>query len=77
MLPAVFSNLRSRSIGLKGTLRPLLEFESGSNDAMAYFFDHQLYLPRTGAGRIDRKPYPKFFIGMAWEPQAVTPLARS
>jgi len=34
---AVFSILRSRSIGLKGNLRPLLELESGSNDPMAYF----------------------------------------
>jgi len=34
---AVFSILRSRSIGLKGSLRPTLEFESGSNDPMAYF----------------------------------------
>lgn len=34
---AVFSILRTRNIGLKGTLRPLLEFESGSNDAMAFF----------------------------------------
>jgi len=34
---AVFSILRSKSIGLKGNLRPLLEFESGSNDPMAYF----------------------------------------
>lgn len=34
---AVFSILRSRSVGLKGRLRPLLEFESGSNDPMAYF----------------------------------------
>jgi len=34
---AVFSVLRSKSIGLKGNLRPLLEFESGSNDPMAYF----------------------------------------
>lgn len=33
---AVFSILRSRSIGLKGNLKPLLEFESGSNDPMAY-----------------------------------------
>lgn len=32
---AVFSVLRSRSIGLKHRLRPLLEFESGSNDPMA------------------------------------------
>jgi cell volume regulation protein A len=34
---AVFSILRSRNIGLKGRTRPLLEFESGSNDPMAYF----------------------------------------
>lgn len=34
---AVFSILRSRSIALKGNLRSLLEFESGSNDPMAYF----------------------------------------
>jgi potassium/hydrogen antiporter len=34
---AVFSILRSRRVGLKGRLRPLLEFESGSNDPMAYF----------------------------------------
>jgi len=34
---AVFSILRTRNIGLKGNLRPLLEFESGSNDPMAFF----------------------------------------
>lgn len=34
---AVFSILRSKKIGLKGNLRPLLELESGSNDPMAYF----------------------------------------
>lgn len=33
---AVFSILRSKSIGLKGNLKPLLELESGSNDPMAY-----------------------------------------
>lgn len=32
---AVFSVLRSRSVGLQGRLKPLLEFESGSNDPMA------------------------------------------
>lgn len=34
---AIFSILRSKSIALKGHLRPLLELESGSNDPMAYF----------------------------------------
>ena len=34
---AVFSILRSKRIGLKDNLRPLLELESGSNDPMAYF----------------------------------------
>lgn len=33
---AVFSILRSRSLALKGNLRSILEFESGSNDPMAY-----------------------------------------
>lgn len=33
---AVFSILRSKNIGLKGSIRPLLELESGSNDPMAY-----------------------------------------
>jgi cell volume regulation protein A len=34
---AVFATLRSRRASLKGELRPLLEFESGSNDPMAIF----------------------------------------
>lgn len=32
---AVFSILRSKNLALKGHIRPLLEFESGSNDPMA------------------------------------------
>lgn len=34
---AVFSILRSKNVSLKGTLKPLLELESGSNDPMAVF----------------------------------------
>jgi cell volume regulation protein A len=34
---AVFAVLRSRKVSLKGTLKPLLEMESGSNDPMAVF----------------------------------------
>ncbi len=34
---AVFSILRTQKIGIKGNLKPLLEFESGSNDPMAVF----------------------------------------
>jgi cell volume regulation protein A len=34
---AVFSVLKSRSVRLRGSLEPLLEFESGSNDPMAVF----------------------------------------
>lgn len=34
---AVFSVLRSRNVSLRGDLKPLLEFESGSNDPMAVF----------------------------------------
>ncbi|MDD5737481.1 MAG: cation:proton antiporter, partial [Candidatus Omnitrophica bacterium] len=34
---AVFSVLRSKKISLKKPLKPLLEFESGSNDPMAVF----------------------------------------
>ena len=34
---AVFDILRSNKVGLKGKIKPLLEFESGSNDPMAVF----------------------------------------
>ena len=34
---AVFTILRSKKVGLQGELKPLLEYESGSNDPMATF----------------------------------------
>jgi cell volume regulation protein A len=34
---AVFAVMRSRGVGLKGSLKPLIELESGSNDPMAIF----------------------------------------
>ncbi len=34
---SVFTILRSKRSGLRGKIRPMLEFESGSNDPMAYF----------------------------------------
>jgi len=61
---AVFSILRTRNVGLKGNLRPLLEFESGSNDPMAYFltvsFIHLLQTPDSSLWSL----VPRFFIGM-------------
>lgn len=62
---AVFSILRSRSTGLKGDLRPLLEFESGSNDPMAFFltisFISLVMEPETSLWSM----IPRFFIGMS------------
>jgi cell volume regulation protein A len=46
---AVFSVLRTQSIGLKGTTKPLLELESGSNDPMAVFLTTGMISLLTGA----------------------------
>ena len=61
---AVFSILRSKRIGLKGNLRPLLEFESGSNDPMAYFLTISFIYLLTDAEASTISLVPKFFIGM-------------
>ncbi|HET6994747.1 MAG TPA: potassium/proton antiporter, partial [Chitinophagaceae bacterium] len=50
---AVFSILRARNIALKGSLRHLLELESGSNDPMAYILTISLtYLLTHGDASI-------------------------
>jgi cell volume regulation protein A len=51
---AVFSTLRSRRASLKGNLRHLLEFESGSNDPMAVFLT-------IGAITLIMQPEPSVF----------------
>jgi cell volume regulation protein A len=46
---AVFSILRTRKLGLKGHIRPTLELESGSNDALAYLLTITLiYIIKSG-----------------------------
>jgi len=61
---AVFSILRSKSIGLKGSLRPLLEFESGSNDPMAYFLTVSFIFMLTEPEATIVVLIPKFIKGM-------------
>lgn len=45
---AVFAVMRSRSVSLRGPLKPLLELESGSNDPMAVFLTIGLISLMTG-----------------------------
>jgi cell volume regulation protein A len=61
---AVFSILRTRKVGLKGNIRPLLEFESGSNDPMAYFLTISLIDLVKDPNATVTSLIPRFFIGM-------------
>ncbi|MDR3061218.1 MAG: potassium/proton antiporter [Dysgonamonadaceae bacterium] len=50
---SVFGILRSKGVSLKGHMKPLLEFESGSNDPMAYLLTITLIqMIQTQAGNI-------------------------
>ncbi len=64
---AVFSILRSKSLALKGNLRPTLEFESGSNDPMAYVlvitFLGLVVQPDKGAGPVIALFFTQMLIG--------------
>jgi len=61
---AVFTILRSRRISLKKPLKPLLEFESGSNDPMAIFLTMGFLslLTVKGSGLVSL--IPRFFLDM-------------
>jgi cell volume regulation protein A len=61
---AVFSILRTRSVGLKGNLRPTLEFESGSNDPMAYFLTISMTFIVLNPDTSILMLIPKFLKGM-------------
>jgi cell volume regulation protein A len=61
---AVFSILRTKSVGLKGNLRPTLEFESGSNDPMAYFLTVSMIYLISDPDASIMSLLLRFFIGM-------------
>lgn len=62
---AVFSVLRSRSVSLRGEIRPLLELESGSNDPMAVFLTIGCLELLTDPGRSVASLLPLFVQQMA------------
>ncbi len=61
---AVFSILRSKKISLKKPLKPLLEFESGSNDPMAIFLTLGLLSLLTVKGMGIVSLIPRFVLDM-------------
>ncbi len=63
---AVFALLRSKRVGLKGELRPLLELESGSNDPMAVFLTTGLIGLLTVPGTSPLDAVPSFLWQMSF-----------
>ncbi|MBU4376044.1 MAG: potassium/proton antiporter [Candidatus Omnitrophica bacterium] len=61
---AVFSILRSKRISLKKPLKPLLEFESGSNDPMAVFLTVGFISILTAKNMSITALIPKFMLDM-------------
>jgi cell volume regulation protein A len=61
---AVFSILRSKRISLKSPLKPLLEFESGSNDPMAVFLTVGFISMLTVKGMSIAALVPRFILDM-------------
>lgn len=61
---AVFTILRSKRIGLKKPLKPLLEFESGSNDPMAVFLTISFISLLTVKGMGVAALIPRFMLDM-------------
>ena len=61
---AVFTILRSKRISLKDPLKPLLEFESGSNDPMAVFLTAGFISVLTVKGMSIAALIPRFFLDM-------------
>jgi cell volume regulation protein A len=61
---AVFAVMRSRGVGLKGSLKPLIELESGSNDPMAIFLTTALVLLLTDPATSVWGLVPRFLVQM-------------
>jgi len=61
---AVFSILRSKRISLRSPLKPLLEFESGSNDPMAVFLTAGFISILTIKGMSVASLVPRFILNM-------------
>lgn len=64
---AAFSVLRSKSVSLRGTLKPLLELESGSNDPMAVFLTagliQLLTMPQSTLGQMVTQFFVQMLLG--------------